>query len=92
MLDPVWILGNFGLVTSCGTSQDAVLTDEGETGNAGAEGATAPETLRQKDLVSQNSGERRDFALADGITFSGKTDRGGMHRGRHAAVCGRNFH
>jgi hypothetical protein len=44
---------------------------------ADAEGATAPETLRHQNRRVDNSGEWRVIAPADGITFSGKRDRGG---------------
>jgi hypothetical protein len=47
----------------------------------GAEGATAPETLRQKDQRRiHDSGEKPPLArirLAEGITISGDKDRGG---------------
>jgi hypothetical protein len=36
-----------------------MLSDEGETGQTGAEGATAPETLRQKDPSDITSGKWR---------------------------------
>ena len=68
----------------------------GETGEggekppiAGAEGATAPETLRQKDhgrptgtLESSN----RHRGLAEGITISGEKDRGGSKQARNRAL------
>ena len=42
-----------------------------------AEGATAPETLRQKDLhINIKSGERCLRTLAEGITISGKRTEG----------------
>jgi len=42
-----------------------------------AEGATAPETLRQKDLhINIKSGEKCQRALAEGITISGKRTEG----------------
>jgi hypothetical protein len=42
-----------------------------------AEGATAPETLRQKDLhINIKSGEKCLRALAEGITISGKRTEG----------------
>jgi hypothetical protein len=49
---------------------------------AGAEGATAPETLRQKDLAAETtSGKRRGrvltrIASADGIILSGTATDG----------------
>ena len=43
----------------------------GEIGFADAEGATAPETLRQKNRKGMNSLERGAVAPADGITLSG---------------------
>jgi hypothetical protein len=55
----------------------------GETSlTAGAEGATAPETLRQKNRVASiASGKRRSwrkgrYASADGIILSGKATDG----------------
>ena len=42
-----------------------------------AEGATAPETLRQKDLhINIKSGEKCLNTLAEGITISGKRTEG----------------
>ena len=39
--------------------RDSTDADAGETGSAGAEGATAPETLRQKDRSARTSGKWR---------------------------------
>jgi hypothetical protein len=47
----------------------------------GAEGATAPETLRQKDRDNSKSGKWRHRAPADGITLSGAKDRWGDQAG-----------
>ena len=51
----------------------------GETGISGAEGATAPETLRQKDRIRIKIWKVMQLASADGITFSGKTTDGALH-------------
>jgi hypothetical protein len=48
----------------------------GETGTAGAEGATAPETLRQMNRARQELWKEALVALAEGITFSGKPTEG----------------
>ena len=48
----------------------------GEIGYAGAEGATAPETLRQKDHDDHHFWKEARFASADGITLSGKKTEG----------------
>ncbi|GEC60527.1 hypothetical protein GOX01_08580 [Gluconobacter oxydans] len=54
------------------------LTDTGETSRqAGAEGATAPETLRPKDRGGQDILERGALdASADGIAISGERTEG----------------
>lgn len=54
------------------------MTDTGETGRqAGAEGATAPETLRPKDRGGQDILERGALgASADGIAISGERTEG----------------
>jgi hypothetical protein len=47
-----------------------------------AEGATAPETLRQKDRdISQKSGKWHDGVPADGIILSGNTTDGALNFG-----------
>jgi hypothetical protein len=46
--------------------------------DTGAEGATAPETLRQKNRDTTTSGKWHLAAPAEGITFSGDTDRGAI--------------
>jgi hypothetical protein len=53
---------------------------------AGAEGATAPETLRQKDqLGAVRTLERSVFrALAEGITISGEGTEGAQENGAKA--------
>ncbi|KXV42591.1 hypothetical protein AD943_10850 [Gluconobacter roseus] len=54
------------------------MTDTGETSRqAGAEGATAPETLRPKDRGGQDILERGALdASADGIAISGERTEG----------------
>ena len=53
----------------------------GRTGIASAEGATAPETLRQKDRDGGTKTlERGVDAPAEGITISGAKDRGGIRQ------------
>jgi hypothetical protein len=44
-----------------------------------AEGATAPETLRQKDRDSGKSGKWHDGVPADGIILSGNTTDGALN-------------
>jgi aminomethyltransferase len=59
----------------------------GESGIAGAEGATAPETLRQKDQRNIYTLENGGRPLAEGITISGIKDRGGSERtGRNSPI------
>jgi len=56
---------------------------------AGAEGATAPETLRpQGPHTPKNSGERRGFASAEGITISGAMTEGASLHTQFAWVKG----
>ena len=53
------------------------------TGMAGAEGATAPETLRQKDQQGAvGTLERSAKALAEGITISGEGTEGALAKRR----------
>ena len=53
------------------------LVYAGRIWTTSAEGATAPETLRQKDLhINIKSGERCLRTLAEGITISGKRTEG----------------
>jgi hypothetical protein len=65
-------------------------TSLGETGcldegSAGAEGATAPETLRQKDQQGAvETLERSARALAEGITISGEGTEGAQENGAAA--------
>lgn len=49
----------------------------GRIGNPDAEGATASETLRQKDRIRQKTLESDTFVSAEGIAISGNHDRGG---------------
>ena len=55
---------------------------------AGAEGATAPETLRQKDQQGAViTLERSAKALAEGITISGEGTEGAQENGAAAPDC-----
>jgi len=57
-------------------------------GSAGAEGATAPETLRQKDQQGAvRTLERSAKALAEGITISGEGTEGAQENGAAAPDC-----
>ena len=57
-------------------------------GSAGAEGATAPETLRQKDQQGAViTLERSAKALAEGITISGEGTEGAQENGAVAPDC-----
>ena len=59
-----------------------------EKGGAGAEGATAPETLRQKDQQGAvGTLERSVFTLAEGITISGEGTEGAQENGAIAPDC-----
>src|SRR3546814_17765403 len=49
---------------------------QGESGSSAAEGATAPETLRQKDQWADGFWKETLWASADGITISGKQTEG----------------
>jgi len=61
-------------------SSDARITKTttvaGEIGSAGAEGATAPETLRHTNRRGRGLLWKVAHAPADGITFSGKQTEG----------------
>ena len=57
-------------------------------GGTGAEGATAPETLRQKDQQGAvGTLERSVFTLAEGITISGEGTEGAQENGAIAPDC-----
>jgi len=60
----------------------------GETGSSGAEGATAPETLRQKNRIVDELWKEARAAPADGITFSGKSTEGAPTIGRNGRAGG----
>ncbi len=60
---------------SGGQSQARITFIAGEIGND-AEGATAPETLRQKDHDEPRLWKEAPLAPADGITFSGTPTEG----------------
>ena len=63
------------------TRQHCVLVDVGRTSLAGAEGATAPETLRPTDQRRyENSGERHMFCVRRRDSNLRQTDRGGITR------------
>lgn len=70
------------------------MTDTGETGReAGAEGATAPETLRPKDRVGQDILERGALdASADGIAISGERTEGATFFRPRSAECRGRLH
>jgi phosphoglycolate phosphatase len=63
-----------GLPGPRGGAMDA--EGSGEPGQPGAEGATAPETLRPRDRSGTNTLERGAMASADGITISGERTEG----------------
>ena len=70
------------------TRQHCLLVDVGRTSLTGAEGATAPETLRQTDQRRyENSGERHMFCVRRRDSNLRQTDRGGITREGNC-LCG----
>ena len=73
---------------SCQNMGEAVIWSRPrweKPGKSGAEGATAPETLRQKDQQGAvGTLERSAKALAEGITISGEGTEGAQESGAKA--------